>query len=202
MPAHDKPPAGKPPARKRLTIDISEAHHLNPRLLAASGIGRRAAAAAAAKSAQGRGGPAPAYAPLPSMAPLRRAHSGSELMGLGGEAAAAGPAAPPADALDAASGASTPTRRHGRRRDAATAVAGREPGGVLAVSTDAASLAAALTAGVPLAAGFDRRALTAIGPRKWFKVDEEGEASIVEARGAPDRAAGLVCSETGGWQGR
>jgi len=70
------------------------------------------------------------------------------------------------------------------------------------VSTDAASLAAALTAGVPLAAGFDRRALTAIGPRKWFKVDEEGEASIVEARGAPDRAAGLVCSETGGWQGR
>ena len=92
MPAHDKPPAGKPPARKRLTIDISEAHHLNPRLLAASGIGRRAAAAAAAKSAQGRGGPAPAYAPLPSMAPLRRAHSGSELMGLVGDAAAAGPA--------------------------------------------------------------------------------------------------------------
>lgn len=51
----------------------------------------------------------------------------------------------------------------------------------LAVSTDAASLAAALTAGVPLAPGFDRRQLTAVGPRKWFKVNEDGEASIVEA---------------------
>lgn len=49
-PGHDKPPAGKAPARKRLLIDISEAHHLNPRLLAATGAGRRAAVAAASKA--------------------------------------------------------------------------------------------------------------------------------------------------------
>ena len=49
-PAHDKPPAGKAPARKRLMIDISEAHHLNPRLLAATGAGRRAAVAASSKA--------------------------------------------------------------------------------------------------------------------------------------------------------
>ena len=48
-PGHDKPPAGKAPTRKRLMIDISEAHHLNPRLLAATGAGRRAAAAAGQK---------------------------------------------------------------------------------------------------------------------------------------------------------
>ena len=93
-PPHDKPTASKPPARKRLTIDISEAHHLNPRLLAASGVGRRAAAAAASKASSGRAGPGPAYAPLPSLAPLRRAHSGSELMGLTADAAAAGALAP------------------------------------------------------------------------------------------------------------
>ncbi|KAK9843412.1 hypothetical protein WJX81_000865 [Elliptochloris bilobata] len=168
--------ASKPPARKRLTIDISEAHHLNPRLLAAFGVGRRAAAAAASKAAAGRGGPAPAYAPLPSLAPLRRAHSGSELMGLTADAAASG-----RDRKDdqqsggGGSGSSTPMWRRGKKRS--------EPASVLAVSTDAASLAAALTGGVPLAPGFDRRALTALGPRKWLKVDEDGEASIVEVAG-------------------
>ena len=53
---------------------------------------------------------------------------------------------------------------------------------MLAVSTDANTLAAALTGGVPLAPGFDRRTLTALGPRKWLRVDEDGEASIMEAR--------------------
>ena len=57
-----------------------------------------------------------------------------------------------------------------------------ESASVLAVSTDADTLAAALTGGVPLAPGFDRRTLTALGPRKWLKVDENGEASIMEAR--------------------
>ena len=57
-----------------------------------------------------------------------------------------------------------------------------ESASVLAVSTDANTLAAALTGGVPIAPGFDRRTLTALGPRKWLKVDEDGEASIMEAR--------------------
>ena len=171
-PGHDKPPAGKAPARKRLMIDISEAHHLNPRLLAATGAGRRAGAAAAQKArhaaceqcaapfqsgssptcrsqptqrsycscpgrsladarkgakglppteltllqfkqaASSRGGPAPAYAPLPSLAPLRRAHSGSELMGLTADAAAAGQEHRDEHQSEGGnSGSSTPTRR-------------------------------------------------------------------------------------------
>ena len=89
-----------------------------------------------------------------------------------------GPSGTGLEPPEGGSGSSTPTRRRGGGKK-------RELSGLpkpsLAVSTDAASLAAALTAGVPLAPGFIRRQLTAVGPRKWFKVSEDGEASIVEA---------------------
>ena len=69
------------------------------------------------QAASSRGGPAPAYAPLPSLAPLRRAHSGSELMGLTADAAAAGQEHRDEHPSEGGnSGSSTPTGRRMKKR--------------------------------------------------------------------------------------